>query len=74
MKVLEVDEVGVQYNRRCEFSSDRNRLVAAQIQKKFSLERLGGGSPLLLPTAPARRISDSEAYRTQPMLIGLNVK
>jgi len=51
-----------------------NRLVAAQIQKNILLERLDGGSPLALPMATARRISDTGAYRTQSMLIDLNVK
>jgi hypothetical protein len=51
-----------------------DRLVAAQIQKNISLERLDSGSPLALRTATARRISDSEAYRTRSMRINLNVK
>ena len=51
-----------------------NRLVATQIQKNISLERLDDGSPLVLPTTTARRISDDEAYRTQLMLVNPKVK
>jgi len=51
-----------------------NRLSAVQIPKNISIERLDGGSPLALPTEIARRVSDSEAYRTQYMLIDLNIK
>jgi hypothetical protein len=72
MQALEVDDVGVQYNRRCEFTSD-NRLTVVQIPKNISLERLDDGSPLFLPTATAKRVSDGEAYRTHSMLIDLNV-
>ena len=51
-----------------------NLLAAAQIPKNISLERLDDGSTLVLPTTTARRVSDSEPYRTQSMLIDLNAK
>jgi hypothetical protein len=74
MQALEVDNVSVQYNCRCEFVLIDNRPTAVQIPKNISLERLNDGAPLVLPTATARRISDSEAYRTHSMLIDLNVE
>ena len=54
-----------------------NRLVTVQIPKTISLvERFNDVSPLVFPTATARRVSDSEPYRTPShfMVIDLNVK
>lgn len=51
-----------------------NRLVTVQIPKTISLERFNDVSPLVFPTATARRVSDSEPYRTHFMVIDLNVK
>ena len=48
-----------------------NRLAAAQIPKNISLERLDDRDGL--PMATARRVSDSEPYRTHNMVIDLNV-